>query len=138
MEAHYQISDIDFAEQFADCTFPPQWFSHTAHLRLAWILIKEYGQADARALMCEQIQRFDQTHGDGTKFHHTLTEAAVQVVHHFIGRSTTSDFPDFLAEFPRLVTNFKDLLLSHYSPEVLFTTHAGAQYTAPDLLAFPS
>ena len=79
MEEHDQLSDQEFAQQFADCSLPPQWFSHTAHLRLAWVLLREYGLERTRLLMCEQIQRFDQTHGDGTKFHQTLTEAAVQV-----------------------------------------------------------
>ena len=137
MEAHHQLSDEEFAQQFANCTLPPQWFTHTAHLRLAWVLLRENSLQKTRELMCEQIRRFDQTHGDGTKFHRTLTEAAVQVVHHFSKRATGSSFPDLLAEFPRLRTDFKGLLLSHYSATTLFAEESAQTYAEPDVLVFP-
>lgn len=138
MEEHDQLSDQEFAQQFADCSLPPQWFSHTAHLRLAWVLLREYGLERTRLLMCEQIQRFDQTHGDGTKFHQTLTEAAVQVMHHFMQQKETASFTELLDKFPRLETDFKGLLLSHYSPAVLFAPTSSTTYAEPDVMAFPN
>ncbi len=137
MEAHQQLTDQEFAQQFAACTLPPQWFSHTAHLRLAWVLLKEHGLEATQKLMCEQIQNFDRTHGDGTKYHRTLTEAAVQVVHHFVQKSKTQSFDVLLEEFPRLHHNFKSLLLSHYSEQVLFATEAQHAYATPDIMHFP-
>ena len=138
MEAHQQLTDQEFAQQFAAATLPPQWFSHTAHLRLAWVLLQENGLEATRQLMCEQIQNFDRTHGDGTKFHRTLTEAGVQLMHHFVQKSKTDRFEDLLDEFPRLRNDFKGLLLSHYSPQVLFANEARVIYAEPDLLSFPA
>lgn len=137
MEPHYQLTDEQFCQQFADCTLTPQWFSHTAHLRLAYLLLREHGLEKARPLMCSQIQTFDQTFGDGTKYHRTLTEASLQVVWHFMGKSTSATFPELLTEFPRLVDNFKDLLLTHYRLDTLFTPPANTVYQQPDLLVFP-
>lgn len=138
MEAHYQLTNEQFSQQFSDCTLPPQWFSHTAHLRLTYILLQQYPLEEARQLMCSQIQTFDQTFGDGTKYHRTLTEASIQVVWHFMSKSITTTFPELLAEFPRLVDNFKGLLLTHYRPETLFPPPANTVYQQPDLLVFPA
>ncbi|MEL6654831.1 MAG: hypothetical protein AAFN81_09505 [Bacteroidota bacterium] len=138
MEAHQQLSNQEFAQQFVNCTLPPQWFSHTAHLRLAWILLQQHGLEATRQLMCEQIQNFDRTHGDGTKYHRTLTEAAVQVVYHFAQKGEASSFNALLEEFPRLHNDFKGLLFTHYSPQILFADEAKATYAEPDLMRFPA
>lgn len=136
MDNHYQLSDQEFMQQFADQTLIPQWFTHTAHLRLAYCLLRSNSAKRAGRLMSEQIQAFDSTHGDGKKYHRTVTEAAVRVVRHFMRRAPEADFPMLLNLFPRLERNFKALLLTHYSPELLFDATAAQEYREPDLLAF--
>ena len=102
-----------FARQFADCTLIPQLFNHEAHLRLAWIHVREFGVEQAAVNLCSQIQKFDATFDDGTKFNTTVTVAAVKAVNHFMERSSTTTFPAFIAENPRLKTDFKGLIASH-------------------------
>lgn len=134
--SHYSFSDTEFEKQFADTTLPPTLFSHEAHLRLAWIHIRKYGKAQAIEQICEQIKRFDQTHGDGTVFNRTVSVAAVEAVAHFITKSKAEDFPTFIESFPRLQFHLKDLLAQHYSWDIFKDPAAKATFLAPDLLPF--
>lgn len=136
MEAHYNLTDQEFATQFENCTLDPSLFSHEAHLRLAWIHITQYGLEQACENLCAHITRFDATFGDGTKFHKTLTIAAANIVQHFLHRTSTTTFQDFIAEFPRLNTNFRDLIGAHYGFNIFTDSRARVEYLAPDLQPF--
>lgn len=136
MKDHSQLSDAVFAQQFADCSLSPQLFSHEAHLRLAWILIRQYGLATGIHQLCEQIARFDQTFGDGSKFNRTVTVAAAQIMAHFMKKSKSQDFPGLMREFPALKNNFKGLLDSHYGFDIFEHPAAKHNYLEPDLIPF--
>ena len=110
MASHFQLSDQEFAQQFEQCTLPPNWFSHEAHLRLAWIMIQRWGVEEAARQMCRQISKFDQVHGDGTKFNTTVTVAAVKVVHHFMEAGTV---PKFSSAFNRVSPVKRQLYGTH-------------------------
>jgi hypothetical protein len=53
-----------------------------------------------------------------------------------MAKSTSSNFVDFMKEFPQLKQNFKALLASHYSWDILNSTLAKTEYQSPDLLTF--
>lgn len=57
---HFDLSDEEFEEEFADCILNLSLFTHEAHLRLAYIHIKKYGQVMAVENICSQIKAFDQ------------------------------------------------------------------------------
>lgn len=136
METHYQLNDREFAWRFASCKLSPGWFTHEAHLRLAWIHINQYGIEQACDHLCRQIAKFDQTFGDGTKFNKTVTIAAARAVHHFMQKARSMDFKSFIREFPRLKTHFKDLMGQHYSFDIFKSEKARVSYLQPDLVSF--
>lgn len=136
MEKHFSLSDTDFVDQFENATLQPELFSHEAHLRLAWIHIDRYGVEKAIKNICSQIARFDRIHDDGTKFHKTLTVAAIYAVAHFISRSSSDNFRDFIEEFPRLKYHFRELIGAHYSWDVFADAEAKHDYVPPDRLSF--
>ena len=136
MEEHCKLSDQDFLSHFQDCTLIPSWFTHSAHIRLAWIHIHIHGVDKAIEKISIQIKRFDLIHGVGTKYHETLTVASIKAVNHFIQKSESDNFPDFINEFPRLITNFKDLLDSHYGNDIYNSEVAKTKYIQPDLIPF--
>lgn len=132
------LSDNDFAEQFAHCTLEPTLFTHEAHLRLAWLHVTHYGVLQAIQNICPQIAAYDKVFGDGTKYHKTVTIASVFVIDHFIHKSTSSTFENFIAEFPRLRTHFRDILSQHYSTDIVKDARAKTRYFVPDLQPFDS
>lgn len=134
MEAHFKLSDAAFERQFIDCTLPPSLFSHEAHLRLAWIIIKRDGITQAETDIQRHLQRFVASVGATDKYHVTLTVAAVRAVGHFQEQSEADDFKDFIQEFPQLKNDFKALIGSHYSYDVFSSAAARSSFMEPDLL----
>lgn len=133
---HWQYSDEAFEHQFETYQLKPGLFSHEAHLRLAYIHIQKYGLAQAEKNMCEQIKGYAESLGGGDKFNMTVTISAVKAVHHFMEKSTSENFKEMMAEFPRLLTNFRELLGKHYGFNVFADKQAKRAFIEPDLLPF--
>ncbi|RNC86150.1 MAG: hypothetical protein ED557_02650 [Balneola sp.] len=136
MKNHFKLDDQSFEQKFSDCSFDPGLFSHEAHLRLAWIHINNYGLENAINNMNEQIKRYAHSLGFDSKFNRTVTEAAVKAVHHFMQRSISNNFRDFIQEFPGLKYKFKELLAAHYSIDIFTSEEAKLQFIEPDLSPF--
>lgn len=136
MQSHFDISDHAFEMQFQSGSFPPALFTHEAHIRLAWIHIKKYGCQKAIENISSQLMNYVTIIGATGKYNQTLTVAAVKAVSHFINKSVSSNFADFIQEFPKLNTNFKDLLATHYSVDIYHSETARRQFLEPDLLPF--
>lgn len=136
MEPHYQLSDSEFEAQFEAGSLDPTLFSHEAHLRLAWIHVTEHGTEKACTSISKQIKSFATAQGASDKYNETVTIAAVKAVDHFIRRSGSDNFKDFIAEFPQLKTKFKELLGSHYSYNIFQSGPAKKSFQDPDLAPF--
>lgn len=136
MEQHYQYDDQALENGLKDGSLPPEAFSHEAHLRLAWIQIKKYGIRSGIQRTCEIIRGFAAHHGGLSKYHVTLTTAAVRAVYHFMLKSQKATFIELMEEFPRLKSNFRRLIKTHYSDAVLYSLQAKYVYHEPDLLPF--
>jgi hypothetical protein len=136
MELHQTLSDAEFESQFKTCTLDPALFTHEAHLRLAWIHIKQYGIEQAIEKVNAQLLSFVAHVGATDKFNKTVTIAALHAVHHFINRSASDNFQDFIQEFPRLKTDFRALMSAHYAFDIFKSDKAKTEYLQPDLLPF--
>ena len=131
------LDDSTFETAFHSCTLDPQPFNHEAHLRLAWIHISRYGKEVAIDNICQQLYRYTDNLGASDKFNKTVTIAAVKAVYHFMQKSESDNFPDFVQEFPRLKTNFRDLLACHYGEvDIFHSEQAKLEFIEPDLLPF--
>ncbi|MEX0314566.1 MAG: hypothetical protein AB3N18_10340 [Allomuricauda sp.] len=133
---HSELSDVQFEDLFEKGELPPSLFDHEAHLRLAWLYIKKYGEERAMDKSCFEIKQFDKLHGNGDKFNVTVTIAAIKTVHHFIQKSNAEDFLAFSKEFPRLKTAFKELLDQHYGFDIFSNKIAKESFVEPDIRPF--
>lgn len=136
MEPHYTFTDTDFELEFGSCRLDPGIFTHEAHIRLAWICIRKYGEEEAISQVCTQLARYVDFLGARQKYNHTLTIAAVKAVSHFMRRSDAGSFEDFIADFPRLKYNFRALMQAHYQVDIFADEVAKTTYMEPDLLPF--
>lgn len=136
MELHFILKDDLFEEQFATGSLDPTLFSHEAHLRLAWIHISKYGEAKAISNISKQLQNFVRLVGAVDKYNDTLTVAAIKAVNHFMQKAPLASFHEFITAYPRLKTNFKNIIQQHYGFDIFDSAAARAAYVAPDLLAF--
>ncbi|HEV7230440.1 MAG TPA: hypothetical protein VGO45_03865 [Bacteroidia bacterium] len=136
MKNHFELSDTEFEKAFSNCSLNPELFSHEAHLRLAWIHICNLDCEKAVDKVCEQLMAYVSFLGVKDKFNKTLTVAAVRAVNHFMGKSCSDNFRDFMAEFPRLKNNFRELMAFHYRMDIYNSSEAKENYLEPDLLPF--
>ncbi len=135
-DSHYAFSDEAFMKHFSACTLDPAVFSHEAHLRLAWLVIKQNGIEDSTEIVGTLIRNYVKSLDAEDKFNMTLTFAATKAVNHFINRSDSESFADFILEFPRLKYKFKDLMSAHYSFDIYDSQSARIAFLEPDLLEF--
>ncbi|MEQ6167543.1 hypothetical protein AAOE16_10135 [Ekhidna sp. MALMAid0563] len=133
---HWQYTDDKYEKVFESYKLKPGLFSHEAHLRLAYIHIQKYGVEQAEHNMCNQIKGFAESLGVYDKFNKTVTIASVKAMHHFMQNAKSDNFKDFIQEFPRLLSNFKDILGQHYGFNVFAGKRAKREFIAPDLLPF--
>ena len=136
MENYFNLSDLEFENQFANCTLNPELFSHEAHLRLAWIHITKYGIDKAEENIQTQLKNFVQFVGASDKYNKTLTIVAIKAVNHFILQSKSNHFNNFIIEFPQLKTAFKPLINSHYSIDIFNSEKAKTEFIKPDVSPF--
>ena len=136
MEKHFNLTDSEFEAQFNNCELDPSDFTHEAHLRLAWIHISKYGIEKAENNVQHQLKKFVKFVGAEGKYNLTLTVAAIKAVYHFMLKSKSDNFEDFIAEFPRLKYNFKDIMESHYGFDIFKSEKAKKIFIEPDLIAF--
>lgn len=136
MERHHTLSDKIFETKFADCSLPPSFFTHEAHLRLAWIHLRQYGLAQAISTLRTQIQRYALHYGAKQKYHETITVASVKIMHQFMQDSQAETFADCMAAHPALQQDFMGLLQQHYSIDLLKDANARTTYIEADLRPF--
>lgn len=131
-----KLSDTEFIAQFETCTLDPSTFNHEAHLRLAWIHIEQFGVEQAKENIQRQLQNFVEHVGAKEKYHQTLTIVAIEAVNHFMKKSKSRSFQDFVIEFPQLKDNFKGLINSHYSFDIFKSIKAKNEYLKPNVIPF--
>jgi hypothetical protein len=136
METHFDLTNQQFEIAFKSAHLNPNLFTHEAHLRLAWIHIKAYGIDTAIENITSQLTQYTKHLGAEVKYNETVTIAAVKAVYHFILKSESVNFKDFILEFPRLKFNFKDLLGQHYGFDIFSSEEAKSSFLVPDLLPF--
>jgi len=136
MQNHLELVDNEFEAQFSNCSLDASLFNHEAHIRLAWIHITKYGVDQAISNVDAQLIKYVTSLGARDKYNKTVTIAAVKAVYHFIQKSESNSFKDFIKEFPRLKTNFKDLLSQHYSIDIFNLKNAKSSFLEPNLLPF--
>jgi hypothetical protein len=137
MESHeLSADDRNFRSAFENFTVAPSQFNHEAHVRLAYIYLVESDVESAVQRMRESLLKFIEHNGiPRSKFHETITQAWVLAVRHFMNKSSSTSFHDFIAKSQVLLDS--KIMLTHYSASVLFSSDARAAFVEPDLDPIP-
>ena len=137
MKHQMSNGDREFKDQFETCAFSPAEFNHKAHLRLAYVYLVENNDDKACQLMRDSLLRFLKHNGvDISKFHETMTRAWILAVRHFMKHDSGADSANtFIDNNPKMLD--KNIMMTHYSAELLFSDKARDQFVAPDLDPIP-
>lgn len=130
--------DREFKRQVESCEFPIPEFDHKAHVRLAYTYLVEGSTAESVRLMRNTIIGLLKHVGvePSQKYHETLTEAWILAVHYFMKKTDTSESADDFIEKNKVLLD-SNIMMTHYSAEVLFSERARKSFVEPDLDPIP-
>lgn len=138
MRHSYSKEDSLFREQFETGIIQPADFSHRAHIRLAYIYLCEYDPETTHKKIRTDIQNFLGHHRmNASHYHETLTRSWILAVSYFMSTSSsTTSAADFITNNPILLD--KEIMLTHYSKEILFSEKARTVFIKPNLKDIPN
>lgn len=135
-QAHFLLSDHEFVDQFENLQLNPAYFTHLAHMRLAWLYIKDFGVERASLVLCDRIKNFDRKFGTGKKFNKTVTIAFAHLINERQQLGVYRNFESFIEANESLIGNYKELICKHYSFDPFTSEKARQEYLLPDKIPF--
>ena len=139
MTSKHRLSSDDeaFRRAFEAFEIPPDHFDHGAHVRLAYAYLCHHDAEQATSAMKRSLLAYLEHLGVGTaKYHETITQAWVMAVRHFMeSTEPCAGYSEFIDRNPLLLDT--EIMLSHYSAEVLFSDEARAAFVTPDVSPIP-
>ena len=131
------MTDKDFLSAFEACTLDPQHFNHRGHVRLAWLYLQRYDFDEAVARACHGIRAYATHLGAAAKFHWTLTQALMHLLHAAGAGDRAVGWEAFVTHNSALIAEARLRLAQHYSEELLDSPAARAGFVAPDRASLP-
>lgn len=125
------MTDEAFARAFEDGAVTPAEFTHLAHVRVAWVYLREADSPDeALERMRGAIRRFAAAAGASQKYHETITVLWMRLLEDVRIQGASGELEEVLLTYPELAN--KDLPLQYYSRDRLFSDEARAAWLEPD------
>lgn len=122
------MHDHEFVEAFESCTLPPDQFPHRAHVRLAWLYLKDGSLLDALTRFVDGLKRYAGSLGASGKYHETVTWAYMFLIHE---RMAAADHPTFDAFAEANADLFNGILTKYYTKEALASELARRTFVMP-------
>ena len=134
--SHHGVPDPELVAILAAITGPTGEFRHRQHVNLAFLAVRRYGMPEATGKVCAWIRQIAAYQSAPQKYHHTVSQAWVELVaHHDAADPECADFDVFAGRNPALLD--KRLLGRHYRSSTLAAGPARGGWVEPDLLPFP-
>lgn len=129
--------DHDFLSRLEEFRIPAGQFHHAEHIRLAYICLVGNSSDEALLRIRTILKDFLKHVGaDDSKYHETVTQAWILAVDHFMQNSkSVGSSQEFIEANPSLLKT--DIMLTHYSKELLFSDAARTHFIEPDLDPIP-
>jgi len=130
--AAVRMSDRELVQWMEECTLPPAAFDHRAHVRLAWIYLRERPLLEALSHFIDTLRRYASSLGAAAKYHETITYAFVFLIHERMQRQDAETFDDFLEANADLLG---PILTRYYRAETLASDFAKRTFVLPDRIS---
>lgn len=136
------MDDATFLREFLACTLPKPMWNHRAHLRIAYMLLREHPDSFTAAL--DAIRTGIRAYNNATGvvdmplsgYHETVTEAWLRILADAITRlGPSTDSEAFLTEQPHLAA--RTLLRMFYSRERITSAEAKHAFVDSDVIPLP-
>jgi hypothetical protein len=124
------MTDADFLAALERCTLPESEFTHAAHVRAAYLYLRDgsFGQAIDR--MAATIRRYATSLGKPDRYHDTITVGFLALIRErFYESGDCGGWTEFAAANPDLLD--RGLLLRHYPLDQLQSPLARRVFILP-------
>ena len=133
-----ETDDTTFLQAFESCTLPRSEWTHRAHLRMAYLYLRDCPDVETLLPTVRQrILTYNQANRNRTGYHETITVVFLRLVADRLRRAVPETFSGFERENPDLFAPGGDALLRYYERETLFSPEARAGFVLPDRKALP-
>lgn len=127
------------AARFIACEIPHAEWTHLAHLAVGTWHVQRYGPDEALARLRVGIRRLNDSHGTPNSntrgYHETVTRAYVELLAEFLSRCPAEmDLDGRVARVIESPLAERNVLLRFYTQERLMSSHARAEWVAPDVV----
>lgn len=125
-----------FLEAFETCSLPPEAWTHTAHIRMAWLCLGEGDFESALERIRHGILRYNAEVLDKiSEFHETVTVAFARII---AARMRPDEGWEVFAQHNEdLFARTPPALSAYYSMELLMSQQARRSFVEPDLRPLP-
>lgn len=134
------MTDEEFLFLFENAALPRQEWNHAAHLRMAYLYLKEAESWESVLPMVrERIRGFNAAHRNYSGYHETITAAFLRIIDdrmHGPGKAEFMSFDAFSMHNPDLFDGLS-ILLHHYEKATLISLEARAEFVEPDREPLP-
>lgn len=134
------MTDAEFLAAFENCTLPFAEWRHRAHLKVAYLYLRQWPFEQALEKVRQNIKRYNAATNTPEElergYHETITVAWLRLVHFALseyGPAASAD--EFLEREPQLLN--KKGLLFFYSRDRIISWRAKAEFIEPDLAPLP-
>ena len=128
------MTDQEFARAFERGDVLPADFDHRAHVRVAWVYVREGPTLEAAIdRMRGAIQRFAAAANAAQKYHETITVLWMRLLAEASARTPQPcELDELLVRSPELAD--KNLPLKYYTRDRLFSDEARTRWVEPESL----
>lgn len=133
-------ADAEFLRAFEDCTLPFEQWKHRAHLKVAYLYLRELPFDAALDKVRASIRRYNAATNTPESlergYHETMTRAWLHLVHVTLDEHGPAASADEFLDAQEQLLNRKALRL-FYSNKQLVSWRAKAEWVEPDLAPLP-
>jgi hypothetical protein len=123
------MNDREFVEALEACSLPGSAFDHRAHIRLAWLYLREQPLLEALPRFIDSLKRYAGSLGASGKYHETITYAFMFLIHERMVRTPASSFDAFADANADLLG---PILERYYTAETLASELARTTFVMPN------
>lgn len=117
------MTDSEFLAALEDCSLPPSEFTHAAHVRAGYLMVRDWPFVEALLRMKAAIRRYASSLGKEDLYHETITVAFLAAINERVGdRPRDQDWGEFATQNADLLD--KRFLLHYYPAEILRSERA--------------
>src|SRR5262245_62151769 len=130
------MTDAEFLSAFENCTLTSSEFKHHAHVRVAYLYLRQFPFDIALEKIRDGIKRLNAATNTPEAldrgYHETITQAWTRLVHFTIcQQGAANNSQEFLEQNPQVAQ--KNALRFFYSTDRIMSWQAKAEFVEPDL-----